>query len=127
MAALFVNDEAIVIWTQGQPGSVEELVSPACSNLAFNMEGLQGQLVIPCLSRQVWQHLLVPREGLVIRPVRQAQESVQGMKLEGPFLEAEPLPTRMGAFSIQHMVRGQEESRSQKSKEALVLPLAMPQ
>ena len=33
----------------------------------------------------------------------------------------------MDALSIQHMVRGQEESRSQESKEALVLPLAMPQ
>ena len=33
----------------------------------------------------------------------------------------------MDALSIQHMVRCQEESRSQEAKEALVLPLAMPQ
>ena len=127
MAAIFVSDEAIVLWTQAQPFSVEELAFPACSNLAFSMEGLQGQSVLLCLSLQVWQQLLVPREGLVLHPVRQAQASVQGMKLEGPFLEAQPLPTCMDALRIQHMVRGQEESRSQTSTEALVLSLAMPQ
>ena len=77
MAAIFVSDEAIVLWTQAQPLSVEELASPACSNLAFNMEGLQGQSVILCLSLQVWQQLLVAREGLVLHPVCQAQASVQ--------------------------------------------------
>ena len=88
MAAIFASDEAIVLWTQAQPLSVEELVFPACSNPAFKIEGLQAQSVLLCLDLQVWQQLLVLREGLVLHPVRQAQARVQGMKLGAPFLDA---------------------------------------
>ena len=120
-------DKAIIGRRQAHAGSVDELRSPAARHLAFRSEVLEGQFVLLCLSVEVWLEVLVIREGVVLQVMAEAQGRAQRVKSERPFLVAQPLPTSMDSFTVQDVVRRQEEPRSQESKEGLELALAMPQ
>ena len=64
---------------------------------------------------------------VVLEVVSQPQASVETHELEGPFVLADPLPSRMDSLCVQHMIRRQQEPRTQEPEKGLKPSITMPE
>ena len=91
-------------------------------------QGLQVQFVRLRLRHQVREKFFSPRKCLVVlEVVSQPQASVETHELEGPFVLADPLPSRMDSLCVQHMIRRQQEPRTQEPEKGLKPSITMPE
>ena len=101
------------------------VVHPPNGNIGIARVSEVVVVAVP-LCLEVLEKLHVGGHATALLQVGGPQEGVQGVQLEAPLLVAAPLPARMHALAVQHVIRTEQEPMRQELEERLTLSMSSP-